>query len=99
MAKGIRLCVHRRRDEAAAGANRPVLRRPESGDYACFLDLVELRLVRQLLAAGFTLQKLRPAFIEAEQLTGESFPFARQPILIGGGKLFLRPFATGDKGA
>jgi uncharacterized protein (DUF433 family)/DNA-binding transcriptional MerR regulator len=66
----------------------PVVPREEA-QYASFLDLIELRFAKAFLDRGFSPQKVRAAFAEAAELTGEDHPFARRRFFGMGLRIFL----------
>jgi uncharacterized protein (DUF433 family) len=62
--------------------------------YASFNDLVDLLFIKHFLDHGISLQKLRKALIEAEQLLGTAH-FAHQSFFTDGNNICLRLKNTG----
>lgn len=61
-----------------------------------FLDLIEVRLVRQLRLRKVSLQTIRRCIRRAQEITEESHPFATRTIKTDGKSLFLE--LTRDRG-
>ena len=68
----------------------PVVRHEgeREGAFASFLDLVDLLFVKKFLDHGLTLQKIRHALDEAEQILGERH-FSRRRFFTDGRNIFL----------
>lgn len=72
------------------GHQRPVVQRTDTADpYASFLDLIELRFAQKFMSYGLTPQRVRAAFKEAAEITGEDHPFARRKFFTDGRTLYL----------
>jgi hypothetical protein len=66
----------------------PVVQRTNE-PYASFLDLIELRFAKGFIDAGLSTQKVREAFNEAAEITGQDHAFARKKFFSVGKRLFL----------
>jgi uncharacterized protein (DUF433 family)/DNA-binding transcriptional MerR regulator len=73
------------------GHKEPVIRRTEAAVsiYASFLDLIDLLFVKRFLEHGLSLQKVRRALHEAEQLMGD-YHFARRSFFTDGENIYLQ---------
>lgn len=69
----------------------PVISRDEAAEssYASFLDLVDLLFVKEFLDRGISLQKLRKALREAEQILGEHH-YAQRDFFTDGNRIYLQ---------
>jgi uncharacterized protein (DUF433 family) len=69
----------------------PVIRRAGTlgTSYASFLDLVDLLFVKRFLVHGLSLQKVRKALLESEEILGTSH-FARESFFTDGRKIYLQ---------
>jgi uncharacterized protein (DUF433 family)/DNA-binding transcriptional MerR regulator len=70
---------------------KPVVHRKKTAGqaYASFLDLVDLLFVKRFLEEGFSLQKLRAALNEAEEVF-EGRRFAHRDFWTDGSRIYLR---------
>lgn len=75
----------------------PVIHRGNAADtpYASFLDLVDLLFVKKFLDAGVSLQKLRRAMEEADQLIG-GHHFAQRSFFTDGRNIYMEVRGRGD---
>lgn len=76
----------------ADAAARPTVVRKEGAppDAASFLDLVEMRAVKDLLSQpGVSILKLRAKLAEAARIEGVDHPLAQRKFLVDGAHLFL----------
>ena len=73
------------------GRKEPVVARNDSDDspFASFLDLIDLRFVREFLEHGLSLQKLRKALAEAQALFG-GHHFAQRSFFTDGSDIYLQ---------
>ncbi len=73
------------------GQKGPVLKRSDSDipAFASFLDIIDLLFVKQLLEHGISLQKIRSAFIEAENILG-GHHFAQKNFFTDGKSIYLK---------
>lgn len=73
------------------GHKGPILSRYESDlpAYASFLDLIDLLFVKQFLEHGISLQKIRKAFGEAENILG-GHHFAQRSFFTDGKNIYLQ---------
>lgn len=78
------------------GHSGPVVGRDEAADspYASFLDLVDLLFVKQFVDGGISLQRVRKALVEVEEVTGQRH-FAREIFFTDGRSIWLQ---IGDRG-
>ncbi len=69
----------------------PVIGRDDSNlpNYASFLDLIDLLFVKQFLAKGLSLQKIRKALIEVQSLLG-GYHFAQRLFFSDGKNIYLQ---------
>lgn len=83
--------------EVLHGHSEPVVSRGEyaQGTYASFLNLVDLLFVKRFLDHGVSLQKLRLALQEAQEILGERH-FARKTFFTAGQSVYLRVRDEGD---
>ena len=74
-----------------AGHKEPVIRRANAADssYASFLDLIDLLFVKKFLDYGVSLQRLRKALREAEELLG-GHHFAQRSFFTDGKNIYLQ---------
>jgi uncharacterized protein (DUF433 family) len=70
------------------GQQPPVVK-SDDAHYASFLDLIDLLFVKEFLNRGFTLQQLRPAFMDARKYL-KSHHFARSEFYTSGMDIFLK---------
>ena len=77
--------------EMRTGHKEPVIRRAEVtvSSYASFLDLIDLLFVRKFLDYGVSLQRIRKAFREAEELLG-GYHFAQRSFFTDGKNIYLQ---------
>ncbi|MFX0202053.1 MAG: hypothetical protein ACFFCW_38570 [Candidatus Hodarchaeota archaeon] len=77
--------------EMRKGHKEPVIRRTEAtvSIYASFLDLIDLLFVKRFLEHGLSLQKVRRALREAEELLGD-YHFARRSFFTDGENIYLQ---------
>ncbi len=77
-------------EQATRRRQAPVIRQEENreGAFASFLDLVDLLFVKQFLNHGVSLQKVRRALDEAEEIFGERH-FAKRRFFTNGKNIFL----------
>lgn len=70
----------------------PVVRRNTNTaiKYATFLDLIDLRFIKEFVEHGIKLQKLRDALIEADKLLKGHHHFAKQIFFTDGSHIFLQ---------
>ena len=70
---------------------RPVIKQRDAKDsgYASFLDLVDLLFVKQFLATGFSLQRIRKSLAEAESIIG-GHHFAQRVYFTDGHEIYVR---------
>ena len=73
----------------------PVIKRTTDQPYATFLDLVDLLFVRSFLQHGITLQRLRKALKEAEELLG-GHHFAQRAFFTDGHQIWLQVHKNSD---
>ena len=75
----------------------PVIRRGRTAGttYASFMDLVDLLFVKEFLAHGVSLQKLRKALDEAEQILGKKH-FAHESFFTDGRSIYVRVKQYGE---
>jgi uncharacterized protein (DUF433 family) len=73
------------------GHKGPVIKRPETElpNYATFLDLIDLLFVKQFLNYGISLQRIRKALNEAEQLIGGNH-FAQRSFFTDGKNIYMQ---------
>lgn len=77
-------------ERSRTGRKGPIVsRRGKADPYASFLELVDLLAVKELLTAGFTLQKLRKLLAEVEGISGQPH-FAHESFFRMGSALFLK---------
>lgn len=57
---------------------------------ASFLDLIELKAAKLFLDRGRSPQKVRRAFLEAQAICEEPFPFATRRLYTAGSRIFLK---------
>ena len=57
---------------------------------ASFLDLIELRAAKLFLDRGRSPQRVRRAFMEAQEACQEPFPFATRRLYTAGSRIFLK---------
>ena len=69
----------------------PIIRRSTTAEssYASFLDLIDLLFVKRFLDYGLTLQKIRKALREVEELLGGNH-FARHSFFTDGKKIYIQ---------
>lgn len=77
--------------EIREGQMEPVVRRGETADtsYASFYDLIDLLFVKRFLDLGISLQKIRKALDEAEELLG-GHHFAQRSFFTDGRNIYLK---------
>lgn len=74
----------------------PVLQRDETtGTYASFQDLIDLLFVKRFLDHGISLQRVRRALDELQEILGTSH-FARQTFFTDGANIFLEVQEKGE---
>jgi len=75
----------------------PVVRRGRTAGtpYASFLDLIDLLFVKEFLAHGISLQRLRKALDEAQQILGK-LHFAHESFFTDGRSIYLQVKNAGD---
>jgi len=90
--------TYRRSAEGGQSHRPPVIRGRAVEDFgdACFLDLVELRLIHELLGRGWTLQELRKDHDDIASRLGTPYPFAQRQFYISGKRLYV-PFEEGGR--
>ena len=78
------------KNEQRSGSKGPIVKRQEShiSSYASFLDLVDLVFVKEFIAYGLSLQKIRRALDEAEQLVG-GHHFAQRKFFTDGKNIYF----------
>lgn len=76
---------------------RPVIHRKatEGSSYASFLDLIDLLFVKGFLDHGLSLQRVRKALCEAEEILGTNH-FARESFFTDGRDIYLQVRKKGD---
>lgn len=76
---------------------RPVIHRQatEGTSYASFLDLIDLLFVKGFLDHGLSLQRVRRALCEAEEILGTNH-FARESFFTDGRNIYLQVRESGD---
>ena len=86
-----------RLDELRAGHQEPVVRRAKATDstYASFLDLIDLLFVKKFLDHGVSLQRIRKALYEAEELIG-GHHFAQRSFFTDGRNIYLQVKENAD---
>lgn len=74
-----------------SGHKEPVIRRADAADssYASFLDLIDLLFIKKFLDYGVSLQRLRKALREAEELLG-GHHFAQRSFFTDGKNIYLQ---------
>ena len=72
-------------------SKNPVIQREAKGDspFSTFIEMVDLLFVRQFLDHGVSLQKIRNALIEAQELIGHKH-FAYETFFTDGKNIFLQ---------
>lgn len=77
--------------ETRTGHKAPVIQRDniDEASYASFLDLIDLLFVKRFLDYGISLQKLRKAFHEAEELL-DGHHFAQRNFFTDGKNIYLQ---------
>ena len=76
--------------EQRIGHKGPVISRSsDDARYATFLDLIDLLFVKKFLEQGLTLQKIRKALLEAEELLG-GHHFAQRDFFTDGSNIYLQ---------
>ncbi len=77
--------------ETRLGHQGPVVRRAaaEGSSYASFLDLVDLLFVQRFLEYGVSLQRIRKALAEAEEILG-GHHFAQRSFFTDGRNIYLQ---------
>ena len=80
-----------RAPDSRSGSKGPIIsrHRPSKGTYVSFLELIDLLAVKELLATGFSLQRLRNLLAEVASLTGQPH-FAHEDFFRMGSRLFIR---------
>ena len=83
------------KNEKRAGSKGPIVKRLDSdnSNYASFLDLIDLLFVKEFISYGLSLQKIRKALNEAEQLVG-GHHFAQSKFFTDGTNIY---FEISDK--
>lgn len=66
----------------------PVVSRDSSSKHASFLDLVDMLFVKKFLEFGFSLQKIRAALTEAQEIVG-GHHFAQRSFMTDGKNIYL----------
>lgn len=66
----------------------PVVARQSESNYASFLDLIDLLFVKRFIDRGFSLQKIRKALSEAQEIVG-GHHFAQRSFMTDGRKIYL----------
>ena len=76
--------------EIQLGQKKPVVSRKDKGEkYASFLELIDLLLVKEFLNIGFSLQKIRKALSETEEIIGERH-FAKRCFFTDEKSIYLK---------
>ena len=78
------------KNEQRSGSKGPIVKRQESdiSSYASFLDLIDLLFVKEFISYGLSLQKIRRALDEAEQIVG-GHHFAQSKFFTNGKKIYF----------
>lgn len=71
------------------GRQGPVVARTDQSSYASFLDLIDLLFVKKFLEHGFSLQKIRKALAEAQEIVG-GHHFAQRSFMTDGENIYLK---------
>ncbi len=83
--------------EIRTGHKGPVIQRSKSDDspYASFIELIDLLFVKKFLDHGLSLQKIRKALKEAEELLG-GYHYAQRDFFTDGKNIYLQVKNTAD---
>ena len=77
-------------EEERIGHKGPIVNRPvEATAFASFIELIDLLFVREFIAHGLSLQKIRRALEEAERLLGDNH-FAKRRFFTDGKRIYLQ---------
>jgi uncharacterized protein (DUF433 family) len=88
--KGYRFSYEARGGETRRVQMRPVVERPvEKDSYASFLDLIDILFVKQFVDHGVSLQRVRKALEEAQELLG-GYHFAQRTFFTSGKSIYLQ---------
>ncbi|MBU2518071.1 MAG: DUF433 domain-containing protein [Proteobacteria bacterium] len=79
------------RGEKVTIKQKPLVRRKGAADtiYASFLDVIDLLFIKEFIREGFSIQKLRKAFNEAQKLTNKHH-FAHSIFFTRGNKIYMQ---------
>jgi uncharacterized protein (DUF433 family) len=86
--------------EIRRGHMEPVIKRDEEdpSSYASFLELIDLLFVKKFLDYGISLQRIRKALDEAEELIGDRH-FARENFFTDGKNIYLEIYSDSNADA
>jgi len=77
-------------DEERIGHKGPIVQRPaDVTSFASFIELVDLLFVKEFVACGLSLQKIRRALEEAERMLGDNH-FAKRRFFTDGKRIYLQ---------